>query len=127
MPVLPPSPAAFTRLGSIIASAPNMQSTMRKPVNPRAAQAAGSTALPIVPGGQITSIARNTPSLLGMACGNTDRIAQYDAALVNESVLLIAPLTCGLVPVQSACMAPPLLRIVTRSRIGLPQALPAAW
>src|ERR671935_1269087 len=99
-PVLPPSPAAFTLSGSIIASAPNMQSTMRNPVSPRAAQAAGSTPLPTVPGGQITSIARNTPSLLGMPGGSTERTPVYEAALVNESVLLIAPFTCGLVPVQ---------------------------
>ena len=50
-----------------------MQSTMRKPVRPRAAQAAGSTPLPTVPGGQITSMARNTPSLLGMLGGSTER------------------------------------------------------
>ena len=74
MPVLPPSPAAFTRSGSIMASAPNMQSTMRKPVRPRAAQAAGRMPLPIVPGGQITSMARNTPSLLGMPAGSTERM-----------------------------------------------------
>ena len=39
MPVLPPSEAAKTRSGNIFASAPNMQSTIRKPVSPRAAQA----------------------------------------------------------------------------------------
>ncbi len=53
IPVLPPSEPANTWSGSIWASAPNMQSTMRKPVRPRAAQAAGSTALAIVPGGAI--------------------------------------------------------------------------
>ena len=46
---------------------------MRKPVRPRAAQAAGSTALAIVPGGAITSTARKKPSLLGMSACNTDR------------------------------------------------------
>ena len=56
----------MTLSGSICASAPNMQSIMRKPVSPRAAQAAGSTPLAIVPGGAITSIARNKPSLFGM-------------------------------------------------------------
>ena len=74
MPLLPPSPAALTLSGSIMASAPYMQSTMRKPVSPRAAQAAGSTPLPTVPGGQITSMARNTPSLLGMLFGSTERM-----------------------------------------------------
>ena len=39
----------------------------------RAAQAAGSTPLPTVPGGQITSMARKTPSLLGMPGGSTER------------------------------------------------------
>ena len=53
-----------------------MQSTMRKPVRPRAAQAAGNTALAIVPGGAVTSIARNTPSLFGMLAGKIERIAQ---------------------------------------------------
>ena len=75
MPVLPPSEAANTRSGSIIARQPKAQSTMRKPVRPRAAQAAGSTPLAIVPGGAITSIARNTPSLFGMFGGSTERIA----------------------------------------------------
>ena len=107
MPVLPPSPAALTLSGSIIASAPNMQSTMRKPVSPRAAHAAGSTPLPTVPGGQITSIARNTPSLFGMPGGSTERTPVYDAALVKDSVLLMAPCTCGDVPVQSTTMWPP--------------------
>ena len=57
-PVLPPSEAAITRSGSIWASAPKTVSTMRKPVSPRAAQAAGGTALAIVPGGAMTSMAR---------------------------------------------------------------------
>ena len=50
-----------------------MQSVMRKPVSPRAAQAAGRTPLPTVPGGQMTSIARKTPSLFGMSLGSTER------------------------------------------------------
>ena len=75
MPVLPPSEAAKTFSGSIIASAPKAQSTMRKPVSPRAAQAAGSTALVMVPGGAETVMARNTPSLLGIPEGKTERIA----------------------------------------------------
>ena len=58
MPVLPPSEAANTRSGSITANAPKQQSTMRKPVRPRAAVAAGSTQLAMVPGGAITWIAR---------------------------------------------------------------------
>src|SRR6516225_6411431 len=66
IPVLPPSEPANTLSGSIWASAPNMQSTMRNPVRPRAAQAAGNTAFAIVPGGAVTSIARNTPSLFGI-------------------------------------------------------------
>src|SRR5438270_49323 len=97
-----------------------MQSVMRNPVRPRAAQAAGRTPLPIVPGGQITSIARNTPSLFGMPGASTDRAPVYEAALVKERVLLIAPLTWGDVPVQSTTIWPPVLRIVTKSRIGLP-------
>src|SRR5262249_33867729 len=52
-PVLPPSEAAITRSGSIWARAPNTVSTMRNPVSPRAAQAAGGTALAIVPGGAV--------------------------------------------------------------------------
>ena len=76
IPVLPPSEQANTLSGSICASAPNMQSTMRKPVRPRAAQAAGNTALAIVPGGAVTSIARNTPSLFGILAGKIERIAQ---------------------------------------------------
>ena len=75
MQVLPPSEAAHTRSGSIIASAPNAQSTMRNPVSPRAAQAAGSTPFAIVPAGAVTSMTRKTPSLFGIPCGSTDRIA----------------------------------------------------
>ncbi len=82
MPVLPPSLAAKTLSGTSIASAPKQQSTMRNPVRPRAAQAAGSTALAIVPGGAITSIARNTPSLLGMLTESTDFTAVSVAACV---------------------------------------------
>src|SRR5262245_10651258 len=99
MPVLPPSEAANTWSGTIMARAPKQQSTMRKPVRPRAAQAPGSTTFAIVPGGAITSIARNTPSLLGIPGGSTDRMAQYVAAFVNDRVLLIAPFTCGELPV----------------------------
>ncbi len=74
--MLPPSEPANTLSGSIRESAPNMQSTMGKPVRPRAAQAAGKTALAMVPAGAVTSIARKTPSLFGMLTGNTERIAQ---------------------------------------------------
>ena len=49
---------------------------MRKPVSPRAAHAAGSTELAMVPGGAVTSMARNTPSLLGMPEGRIERTAQ---------------------------------------------------
>src|SRR6476659_7833551 len=63
MPVLPPSDAAYTRSGYSCANAPKQQSTPRKPVSPRAAHAAGSLPLVIVPGGAITLIGRNTPSL----------------------------------------------------------------
>jgi hypothetical protein len=42
------------------------------------------------------------------------------AAFVNDAVLLMAPLTCGDVPVQSATSESPALRSVTKSRIGLP-------
>ena len=48
----------MTRSGSIWASAPNTVSIIRKPVSPRAAQAAGGTELAIVPGGAITSMGR---------------------------------------------------------------------
>src|SRR5438067_8658517 len=104
MPVLPPSEAANTRSGYSMASAPKQQSTMRKPVRPRAAQAAGGSAFAIVPGGAITSIARNTPSLFGMLIESTDFTAVYEAAAVQLQVLLIAPFTCGEVPVQSIRM-----------------------
>ena len=41
-------------------------------MSPRAAQAAGSLPLVIVPGGAITLIGRNTPSLFGMLIDSTD-------------------------------------------------------
>ena len=63
--VLPPSPAAGTRSGTISASAPNMASTTRYPVRARAAQAAGSRGLRILPSGARTSMARKTPALFG--------------------------------------------------------------
>src|SRR2546422_2527186 len=87
MPVFPPSEAAKTRSGSIIARAPKTQSTMRKPVRPRAAVAAGSTQLAIVPGGAMTCTARWKPSLFGISAGRTDLMPVYVAAFVYESVL----------------------------------------
>ena len=66
---------------------------MRKPVRPRAAVAAGSTQLAIVPGGAMTCTARWKPSLFGISAGRTDLMPVYVAAFVYESVLLIAPLT----------------------------------
>src|SRR4051812_24754317 len=102
IPVLPPSDAAKTTSGSIFASAPKQQSTILKPVNPRAAQAAGNTALAIVPGGAITSMQRKKPSLFGMPDGRIARTQVYVAAFVNEKVLLIPPFPCGDEPVQSA-------------------------
>jgi hypothetical protein len=41
-------------------------------------------------------------------------------------VLLIAPRTCGLVPVQSTTMRSPVLVIVTNSRIGWPTSMPSS-
>ncbi len=82
MPVLPPSLAANTRSGYSIANAPKAQSAARKPVSPRAAQAAGSTPLVTVPGGATTSMQRNTPSLLGMLISNTHFAAVRLAAAV---------------------------------------------
>jgi len=61
---------------------PKAQSAARNPVNPRAAQAAGSTPLVMVPGGAITSMQRNTPSLLAMFTDSTDFAAVKDAAAV---------------------------------------------
>src|ERR671924_797315 len=124
MPVLPPSEAAKTLSGTIIARAPKQQSTIRKPVRPRAAVAPGNTTLAIVPGGAITSMARKTPSLFGMPGGRTDRMAQYVAALVYDSVLLIAPFTWAELPVQSAVRLSPFLVRVTNRRIGLPTSMP---
>ena len=48
---------------------------MRKPVSARAAQAPGGTTLAIVPGGAMTRMTRNTPSLLGIVPGSTERSA----------------------------------------------------
>ncbi len=50
------------------------------------AQAAGNTALAMVPGGAMTSMARYTPSLLGMPIGKVDCTAQYTTTLVNNKV-----------------------------------------
>ena len=44
--------------GQIWASAPNRQSIIRKPVSPRAANAAGRSGLTMLPGGVITEIGR---------------------------------------------------------------------
>src|SRR6266849_11164828 len=126
IPVLPPSDAAHTRSGSISASAPKQQSTMRKPVSPRAAVAAGSTQLAMVPGGAITLTARWKPSLFGIPGGSTDLMHVYVAALVYESVLLMAPFTWGDEPVQSATSVSPDLRSVTWSRIGRPTSMPSS-
>ena len=82
MPVLPPSPHAMTRPGYSIASAPSAQSNMRNPVRPRAAQAAGSRALAMVPAGAVTLMQRNTPSLFGMFSGKMHFTAVKLAAIV---------------------------------------------
>ena len=71
----PPSLAAPTLSGTIIARAPKVQSIMRKPVTPRMAQAPGITTDVTVPGGVVTSIGRNMPSLLGMSAGRMERTA----------------------------------------------------
>src|SRR5215510_12963364 len=120
MPVFPPSEAAKTRSGSIIASAPKTQSTIRKPVRPRAAVAAGSTQLAIVPGGATTCTARWKPSLFGISAGRIDLMPVYVAAFGYDSVLLIATFTWGDDPVQSATSVSPDFWSVTNSRIGLP-------
>ena len=73
--MLPPSDAAKTLSGSIMASAPKTQSPILKPVRPRAAHAAGETMLVIVPSGAVTSITRNIPSLVGISPGSTERMA----------------------------------------------------
>ena len=83
MPVLPPSDAAHTPgPDTTCANAPKQQSTARNPVSPRAAQAAGSLPFMIVPGGAITLIGRNTPSLFGMLIDSTDFTAVKLAAAV---------------------------------------------
>src|SRR5262245_4649883 len=120
MPVLPPSDEAKTRSGSMCASAPKQQSTIRNPVSPRAAVAAGKTQFATVPGGAITRIGRETPPFFGVSGGKIDLMHVYVAAFVNDIVLLIAPFTCGDEPVQSAISVSPSLRSVTRSGIGLP-------
>src|SRR4026209_391757 len=108
--VLPPSEAAITRSGSIWASAPKTVSIIRKPVSPRAAQAEGGTELAIVPGGGMTSVGREEVALHMLSWGSTDLMQVYVAARVNDSVLLMAPFTCGEVPVQSATIRSPCLR-----------------
>src|ERR1700724_912533 len=94
-PVLPPSELAKTLSGSICDSAPNMQSTMRKPVRPRAAQAAGSTPLAMVPGGAVTSMARKTP----LVVGDVGRQHRADRAIARffgkEKVFFAPPLARG--------------------------------
>ena len=50
----------------------------------------------------------------------------YVAARVNDSVLLMAPLTCGDVPVQSAVIRSPCLARVTVSGMGLPNSMPSS-
>src|SRR5262245_65690551 len=95
---------------------------MRNPVSPRAAVAAGKTQFAIVPGGAITRTTRWKPSLFGISGGKTDFTPVYVAALVYESVLLIAPFTWGDEPVQPATSDPPDLRSATKSRIGRPRA-----
>src|SRR5271167_517404 len=101
IPVFPPSEAANTRSGYNFANAPKQQSTARNPVSPLAAHAAGNFPCMIVPAGAITLIGRNTPSLFGMLIDSTDFTAVKLIAAVKLQVLLMAPLTCGALPVQS--------------------------
>ena len=106
------------RSGRSRASAPKAQSSIRKPVKARAAQEPGWTTLATVPSGAVTSMARSTPSLFGMSAGKTVFSAVKQAALVTESVALMAPRTCGAVPDQSKAIRSPRLRRVTKRRIG---------
>src|SRR5207253_1185487 len=102
MPVLPPSPAAFTLSGSIMASAPNMVSTMRKPVSPRAAQAAGNTPLPMVPGGQVGE-GRAGEALRIVEDFRQHRLgARRAVALDNLGELLLGDVTGGKLRAQIA-------------------------
>src|ERR1700722_13175144 len=123
MPVLPPSDAAYTRSGYSCASAPKQQSTPRNPVSPRAAHAAGSLPLVIVPAGAITLIGRNTPSLFGMLIDSTDFTAVKLIAALYLHVLLIAPFTWAALPVQSTSIVSPCLRPVQTSLIGTPASI----
>jgi len=74
-PILPPSEAAQTLSGTILASAPKQQSSCRKPVRARAAVAAGRMPLAMVPGGAFTVTVRKNPSFAGISPGNIDLTA----------------------------------------------------
>ena len=124
--MFPPSDAAITLSGSIIANAPKTQSTILKPVNPLAAQAAGSTTFAIVPFGALTFMHRKKPSLAGTSLGSMHFTPQYVAALVNDNVLFIAPLTCSSVPDQSASRLSPCFLNLTNNLIGLPMSTPSS-
>ena len=53
-------------------------------------------------------------------------MAVKEVAAVTERVALMAPLTCGELPVQSKAMRSPDLRTVTKRRIGLPKSTPSS-
>ena len=87
---------------------------------PRMDEAAGMTPLTTVPGGATISRGRNMPAVLGISSRSTDRTHRATTEDVKESVLLMAPLTCGAVPVKSARSSSPATVISTCKRTGGP-------
>ena len=93
---------------------------------PRAATAAGRRGLNNEPSGAWTCIGRMKPALLGASELMIARMAKYTADFANESVELIAPLTCGELPVRSTSSSSPLTCSVTLTVTGTFGVMPSS-
>ena len=94
-------------------------------MRPRAATGAGGTGLAIVADGMRTSTARKKPEFVGMSVRMRQRRHAYTADLVKEATQLMAPATCGAVPVKSTDSALPATSTVTVIGIG-PGSIPSS-
>ena len=97
----------------MLARAPNTASMRRKPVIPRIEEAAGISPLTTVPAGATIRKGRKSPAVLGISSCITDLMHRATTEAVNESVQLIAPLTCFSEPVKSAVRESPFMVIFT--------------
>jgi hypothetical protein len=88
---------------------------------------AGFVALTTRPGGKTTFSGRNEPSLIGKKSGvvrNLNATSEADRPAVEPE--LYGPATCGLTPLRSTVISPPLTSTLTLIGICLPRLTPSS-